>query len=361
MIRPVKSCIALSVGTLSAALMLGQTAAAQPDGRPGWRIVFSRHYPRQSNALSGYEAVAVTGRHSAWVFGGTNIDGGIVGPAGGRPVAESWNGRAWSARVLPARLYSLIVAASASSAANVWAVSFFGGYALHWNGARWSTHRFKGELTGVTAISPGDVWVFGASLPFQGAGTWHLRNGRWHKVAGVGSMIDTASAVSAHDIWAIGGRSVMNGGLLRYDGRSWRAARAPALVGFSSEAIVALARHDVWVAGGKSVSGKFTHELLHWNGTTWHAEPLPSRTIIGQITSDGHGGLWLIAHDYSADKTWMMHRSAAGRWTRTFLPGGPQSIVDVAKLPGTTSLLGAGLVTSATNTTAVIWAFGKVG
>src|SRR5579859_5807708 len=164
-----------------ATLVAGQavTAVASPTPSRGWRIIFSHHYPRPRNAFSGYESVVVTGRHSAWAFGGTDVDSGQTTSSNGQPVAESWNGRTWRVRSLPAHLGSYIIAADASSAANVWAVSYLGLYALHWNGKTWSTRRFSAALSGVSVISPDDVWVFGNVAPFGGAGTWHLHDGRW--------------------------------------------------------------------------------------------------------------------------------------------------------------------------------------
>ena len=109
-----------------------RTVAAGPPG--GWRMVTADHYGSAGNA-SGYATVIAPGQHDAWVFGGTNPG------AASSPVAVHWNGHIWRAARLPAGLGSFISAASASSPANVWAVSSFGGYLLRWNGSRWSVAR----------------------------------------------------------------------------------------------------------------------------------------------------------------------------------------------------------------------------
>src|ERR1035441_8763461 len=64
--------------------------------------------------------------------------------------------------------------------------SGFGGYALRWDGISWSVARRwrqGAEATSVTAISPTDVWLFGApGHGQQGAGTWHFDGHSWIRI-----------------------------------------------------------------------------------------------------------------------------------------------------------------------------------
>ena len=66
---------------------------------------------------------------------------------------------------------------------DIWAVSYAGGYVVHWNGAGWRVAkcwRQHGVLSGVTALSPADVWVFGTTAGgFRGLGTWHFNGRTW--------------------------------------------------------------------------------------------------------------------------------------------------------------------------------------
>jgi len=58
---------------------------------------------------------------------------------------------------------------------------------LHWNGVRWTVplrlkqSGYHADFTGVTALSPSNVWVFGGEqnglTDLVGFGTWHF-NGR---------------------------------------------------------------------------------------------------------------------------------------------------------------------------------------
>lgn len=102
------------------------------------------------------------GTHDAWAFGGTNSGGGSL-PVG-RPVAEHRASGKWRSSQLPSGLKGYISEVSAPSASDIWAITFLGGYILHWNGAHWSLSKHltgAGELTGVTAFSAKNVWVFG--------------------------------------------------------------------------------------------------------------------------------------------------------------------------------------------------------
>ena len=222
-----------------------RTEAAGPPG--GWRMVAADHYGSAANA-SGYATVVAPGQHDAWVFGGTNPG------AASSPVAVHWNGLTWRAARLPAGLGSFISAASASSPANVWAVSSFGGYLLRWNGSRWSVARRWPPGTGaacVTAISPADVWLFGATTRTGGRlGAWNYNGHRWARRR---LARPTRSAGPAPSPGATSGRSrpPRKGGLVEHwDGRAWHQVRIGAvLAGTQLDDVLAVSRHSVWVLG----------------------------------------------------------------------------------------------------------------
>ena len=158
------------LGSISAAIAtLAAGMPARAADPPAWQIAAKAHYGASANA-SGYSALVVLAKNDAWAFGGTNPGGPST------PAAVRWNGSRWQPSSLPTGLNGFIVAASGSSARNVWAVG--DGYALRWNGVRWSvakTWTTNNEVTSVAVISSTDVWVFGSSS-FSGQpslGTWH--------------------------------------------------------------------------------------------------------------------------------------------------------------------------------------------
>jgi hypothetical protein len=347
-----------------AATALLATAGAWPAQAatgPGWRIVFTRQY--QASQDSGYEAALAFGQDNAWVFGGSS-----VGANRGYPVAEHWNGTSWQAAPLPAGLSGTTVAASASSPSDIWAVSGLNGYVLHWNGSAWSVAlkltetSYPSQFTGVTAISPTDVWVFGGSLNGRtglvGYGTWHFNGKTWAKVTGQGQNIIQASAVSASDIWAFGGPETAYDEVEQFNGTAWHQVSVPASAGFPYY-VLAQSADSVWLAGENTASSQAYATLTHWNGHAWtgFAVPVAAPSQINEMAPDGQGGLWIEGQNRSSGQAWLLHRSASGAWTTTTRPAGAQ-IASLALIPGTASLWGAGLDFVDGTSTATIWAYG---
>jgi hypothetical protein len=339
----------------AAAVLLSMAAPAQA-AVTGWRPFFSRHYGAPGNS-SGYLAVAAPGKSDAWAFGGTALSGG-TSPFG-RPVAERWNGRAWRGSPLPAGLHDTINAVSAPSATDIWAVTHFGGYVLHWNGARWSLAKRltgSGQLTGVTAVSANDVWVFGGGGETGGLGTWHFNGRVWRQWTGNASGLERASALSGSNIWALGGTLTPFSTMMHFNGRSWRPVTASALSGLSFGGIRAFSRTDIW-ATAIAVGGNQPDFLVHFNGTQWTRFELPWKVGGDSIAADGHGGLWMNAVGLLSGQPYVVHRTATGRWGRT--PIGT-FLFGLALIPGTASLWGVGSATQRTGADAVVWAYGTV-
>ncbi|HEV2241875.1 MAG TPA: hypothetical protein VGR98_12600 [Streptosporangiaceae bacterium] len=341
----------------AAVVMLSMAAPAQA-AVTGWRQFFRQHYGAPGN-FSGYMAVAAPGKSDAWAFGGTALSGGTA--PSGSPVAERWNGRAWRGSPLPAGLHDTIIAASAPSATDIWAVTHFGGYVLHWNGTRWSLAKrlpgaVGGQLTGVTALSTDDVWVFGGGGSTGGLGTWHFNGRVWRHWTGNASGLENASAVSPTNIWAIGGLLTPFSAIMHFNGRSWRPVTAKALSGLGFAEIRALTRNDIWATAiaGRSNTPAW---LVHFNGTQWTRIRIPWKVVPDRITADGQGGLWLTAVGLTTGQPFVVHRTASGRWSRTPLS---TLLFGLALIPGTASLWGVGSATARTGGNAVIWAYGKV-
>ena len=240
-------------------------------GRPakltgaGFRVAASRHFGEPGNA-SGYSVIVSTGRRQAWAFGGTNPGGTSA------PVAERWNGRTLTQSRLPPGLRGFINAASAPSARDVWAASEYGHYVLHWNGTSWRlARRFApGPITGLTAISATDVWVFGTTASGAvGAGTWRFDGHRWARGTGRAASIYRASAISRRDIWAISAAR-SGASVVRFNGRYWR--RVPTgrvLAGLRLHDILAVSAASVWLLGYRPGTGGVHPVLVHWDGSDW--------------------------------------------------------------------------------------------
>jgi histidine kinase-like protein len=103
--------------------------------RPGWKTVYCVLDAPQRAELC--ERPAVLGRQDAWAFGSAS---GVQGPA----EAAHWNGWRWRRTALPRGLGGSRVAASASGPDSVWAVTWFSGRVIRWNGR--PGHRRRGPV-----------------------------------------------------------------------------------------------------------------------------------------------------------------------------------------------------------------------
>ncbi len=339
----------------AAAIALGPILPAQAATSPGWRTVFSHVYGG-AGSQSALFAVTATSTRNAWAFGGTNVG------ATGSPVAEHWQGGSWRASKLPGGLGDSINAASAPSASDVWAVSDQGGYILHFNGTSWSaaSKRFSGfgELTGVTAFSRSNVWVFGGPGASPGFGTWHYNGQSWTKspIATKDGIV-RASALSSSNMWAVGSVNAGEDSIFHYSG-GWHQATASALAGLQFHAILAKATDNVWALANIATNG-FRPYLVHLTSSGWARIKIPYSLAPFDFASDGHGGLWMTAGD-SAGAGWAVHRTASGHWSRVSL-GKSAHMLAPALIPGTASLWGAGYVSQKVGSKAVIWADGRIG
>ena len=351
----------LGAGLAAAALTTTAWLPGAAAASTGWQVAFRAH-SGASTDFTGLIGVSASGKASAWAVGGTDLSGATRGA----PAAERWNGKTWHTAALPTGLTGALGAVSTPAQNDAWAVSQQTGYVLRWNGTKWSVAKqFKEpplakELTGVTAFSPTNVWVFGAPGANPGFGTWHLSGTTWHQVTGPGGEISTASALSSADMWAIGADNVSPDDILvRYNGTTWQQVTSTALAGLQFGSILALSDSNVWVTA--TVGGSLPQHLLHFNGHSWTNEPAPSGVQLRSIAPDGHGGLWFSAFRPKASQPPLAeHRSATGAWSSHALPTGTGQAFGIAPIPGTTSLWASGYLETngATGSDAVIWGHG---
>jgi hypothetical protein len=356
--RSTTSGRAASVLALTLGLLLAWAVTAQAASTTDWSLTVTRHYGAPDYA-SGYSAIIAPGAADVWALGGTNPGGAS------QPAALHWDGTSWKSWPLPRGLTGFIGDASASSADDIWAVSYAAGYAVHWNGERWSVAkrwRQHDVLTSVTALSPADVWIFGTSADgVRGMGTWHFDGRSWARVPGGATQIYRASEVSPHDIWAVA--ATRRGGFVEhYDGRTWRnVATDRTLVHASLDDVLAIAPDNVWVVGNLPLhSGEGQLVLSHFNGrrwtrtlTSWHADT-------GRLAPDGAGGVWVTA-DASAPaaEAYIGHLSPGHKLTWSTLRQGLGSgVTDIATDRHTKMVwLSGGFLTRAGGD-AAIWSHG---
>jgi hypothetical protein len=312
----------------------------------------SSHFGQPGNA-SGYSAIVATGRRQAWVFGGTNPGGSST------PVAEHWSGASMTPSALPPGLTGFISDASAPSATDIWAASEYGGYVLHWNGTRWdlARHWGRGMITGLTAVSARDVWIFGAVPGGKGTGTWHFNGQSWRQVAGAPGTIYRASAISRRDIWAITTGTKADS-IVRYDGKRWRPVRTGrVLAGVAVSDILASSSRDVWVLGDEGSGKAIRLVLAHWNGARWTRISTGVAAFAGRLSAGTHGTVLATATPADASAAGLILQvNAGGRHRVTAIRSRLGSGVSaVAVIHGTRFLLASGGVLTRLGGNAVLW------
>ncbi|HXP18461.1 MAG TPA: hypothetical protein VN840_02335 [Streptosporangiaceae bacterium] len=282
--------------------------------------------------------VVIASRHDAWFFGGSNLAGHGV-----PEVLRRFRG-GFRFPALPSGLHSWIAAASAQSPSNIWAVTYLGGAVLRWNGTAWKTvprgaWRAGTQFTGIDAVGPRSVWLFGGrGRSFAGAGSWHWDSTGWTRVRGIAGGIRQGSAVSARDIWAIGGIGGSLNALFQLSGGTWRHVTPGPLAGFSYSYVLALAPGNVWVAG--SVSG--VPKLAHFDGSAWTRLTMPGSVAATGICRNGRGGLWVVANSGTGHSI-LRQRSAAGHWsTTTVSASSANEVLACTLVPGGQAAWGAG-------------------
>jgi hypothetical protein len=349
--------IGLAAAALATAAWPPGAAAASSD----WQLAFRAHIgtPKVYNGLI---SVSAFGKGSAWAVGGTDTSGGTPGT----PLAERWNGAKWQATTLPGGLTGTLGAVSTPAPNDVWAVSQLTGYALHWNGTIWSvakkwpeSQKPAHELTGITAFSPTDVWVFGApSAAYPGLGTWHLHGTTWTKVTGLAGSISMASALSSTSMWAISSDgSAPDDILVRYNGATWQKITSTVLNGLQFSGICVKHANDIYAI---ATAGNGTQHLVHFNGSAWKSLTVPSSVQLRDIAPDGTNGEWFSATQSSSQAPVAEHRSFSGTWSSYPLPGGTGQAFGIALIPGTTSLWASGFLQSSggTGSDEAIWHHG---
>jgi hypothetical protein len=360
------TALALALGLVS----LGPVQPARAAEPRPWQVV----KVTDSDQYDPMQAVAASGTRNAWTFS--------AGVPGAGVVAQHWDGRAWRTVPVPDGLPGIVQAVSATSPANAWAVgdaddASQGSFVLRWNGQRWvRAHTFPtGIVSDVTAVRPGQAWVFSGNRRDAGVGTWHFDGRRWTQFQ-LPFNLERGSALSRDDVWAIGNTPQDVFKLIaHYDGKTWTPVPAgdalpDDIIGGEGEPtqevslrdVVAVSAHEVWVVGYlRRDDGVNPPELLpvaaRWDGSRWHKVDVPGRWSPQEAAADGRGGLWISGYgdalpEGGRNAPVLMHRSADGTWSSATIQVGDRTgyVDGLAAIPGTTSLWGVGEVRPADQT-----------
>ena len=254
-----------------------------------------------------------------------------------------------------------IVAAAATSADDVWAVSDIsagstGSRVLYWNGHKWTVVKtFKNLAGGLAVLGPRDVWVFGDQEAFPASrnnGAWHYNGSTWSQVPS-GKGLAGGSAVSHTDVWAFHGTSVY-----QWNGSAWHGTSVASLLPAKDQlnapqvtGILALGKNNVYAIGNGSREDEGGPTVvLHYNGQHW-AKEASGNFGFGSVTQlpaqsgelDGGSGLWLPQPGADGAKSYIVHY-AGSALTAAPLPvsGNSIAVFTVSRIPGTAWQLASG-------------------
>lgn len=314
-----------TAGAVALALTLSAAVSRAASGTSAVRA--SRPGSSYAGSLAGVTTISSS---DAWAVGvnDANLSGALL---------MNWNGTAWRKIAAPASKDSdALAAVAASGARDVWAVGTAtptGSSAvqrtliLHWTGQRWSAvpspspGKAGNYLDAVTAVSHSDAWAVGNYCPTSSSCggsallgrplTLHWNGRRWSLVqlpafCVGGVMLTSVSAVSGTNAWATGECGTKRGTigviLLRWNGRRWSRAPAPALSGENLlTGVSETSARNAWAVGVHGVpsltygSREYTL-ILRWNGRRWLrvASPNPgtSGNLLDSVSATSVSSAW---------------------------------------------------------------------
>jgi hypothetical protein len=288
-----------------AALGMALTGTAAGGATPDWHKV-----PHSTTEATLMDVAPVSG-NDAWSVGMRQVPQDTA-----YPLAEHWDGTAWTEVPVPATPTGAgeLDGVSAVSAKDVWAVGDSSGQGpvlRHWNGTEWTVsapalppggaHPGSDRLYDVAAVAPAQAWAvgrFSGSTPQTLVERWDGQT--WSRVPTPSpgpwdNTLQGVSALSATNVWAVGWYAVDQGNValaLHWDGRTWtKSPMTPPPGNTELQDVTAVSATSVWAVGDNE--GKPL--LLHWDGTTWHVIPRPSgpQTWLQTVADDGSGGVWV--------------------------------------------------------------------
>src|SRR6516225_3734510 len=283
-----------------------------------------------------FYGVAAAASNDVWAVG---FRFGPNNPDNGESLIENWNGSSWSVVPSPTSTVenTSLKAVAAISPSNVWAVGGNAGNVLveHFDGKNWSVVHSpvfgSGEATAISADSANDIWVLdgGTFLHFDGT--------KWSSVASaIGNPTENTSvtALSPTNVWAVGtvvaGRTggrhpttIAKAAIEHWDGTSWSivASPNPNPGGSSSlDGIAAISANDIWAVGGIGLPKTLTE---HWDGTSWSIIPSPSpaanQNQLFAVTALSDGTVAAVGHqeDVNTDQPLILQNAASAPQTTT--------------------------------------------
>lgn len=229
-------------------------------------------------------------------------------------------------------LNNSIVAVSAISATDIWAVGYIGSQyqtlTMHWNGTVWNVvpspnpGQSRSYLTDVAAVASNDVWAVGSYDNYTMILHWD--GAAWNRVISPNpgyyvDILQGVTAISANNLWAVGQYTDVNSRphtlVLHWDGSSWAQVPSPSFLGADLTYLLDVSgssANDLWAVGDYRIGGETEKTLiLHWDGSTWAVIPSPNigpvqnRNLLFGVAALSANQAWAVGQYYdNASFTW---------------------------------------------------------
>jgi hypothetical protein len=178
---------------------------------------------------------------------------------------------------------------------------------MHWDGTVWtivpSPNSAAGysSLLGVAAVSATDIWAVGGG---QRTIIEHWDGTAWTIVPGaedpnLETRLAAVTALASDDVWAVGQYfdDLENGHTLiqHWDGHQWHIVPSPDAGDSFLFSVAAVTPHDIWAAGW----GTNPYGLVeHWDGQQWSLIPTQARDAgLYTLAAVNAGDLWAAGVD----------------------------------------------------------------
>jgi len=297
------------------------------DGK-SWTVVPSQSPTGTNDHLFG---VAAAGPKDYWAVGFTQVAGGA-----GDALIEHSAGSGWTGQTVPSGYDAELWSVSAASPKDIWAVGYVNPsefdpdvpIVMHYDGS-WVIQPSPAsgndggttELLSVDAINGSDIWATGltsnkASTKLR-AIALHSTGGDFTEVPLGGTTssstyteLDSISAVSSADIWAVGFIDAEDPLIEHFDGTKWTQVPSGLPNGNVLNAVTATSPDNAW-AVATSYVGSGGQVLIHWDGTKWSRVVAPTTKYV-QIH-----GLASSKSGYAVGVGWS---ESAGEFVEAFTP-----------------------------------------
>jgi alpha-tubulin suppressor-like RCC1 family protein len=265
-------------------------------------------------------------------------DAWAVGTSGGLTLIEHWNGKSWSIVPSPNPASGTpgdsdtLTSISGTGPDNLWAAGWDLNEAIntiqllfeHWNGTTWTAATSPTPIgssqfaSGITAISPDNVWAVGTDRS-DGVKTLsaHWNGTAWKIVPtpdinnkGDQNLLTSVSSDGAGQVWASGyadddGVNFRVPYVLQWTGSKWVMTKVPnpGSEGSLLDGIAVLSPTDIWTVGTtEQTDGGQLALTEQFNGTRWTVSPAAdpgqladlSDNVLAGVASSGPGSLLVV-------------------------------------------------------------------